>query len=73
MESFEYESAWAFGANCGNNDADSSVAKLIDLCNDYGMDTIEMRQCAVSLHGSHPNGLHQWRWRAEVGRHAAYG
>ena len=41
MESFEYESAWALGANCDNDDA-GGVAKLIDLCNDYGFDTIEM-------------------------------
>ena len=41
MESVEYESAWAFGANCGNTDI-NSVAKLIDQCNDYGMDTIEL-------------------------------
>jgi aldehyde:ferredoxin oxidoreductase len=41
MESVEYEPAWAFGANCGNDDA-TSVAKMIDLCNDYGLDAIEM-------------------------------
>jgi aldehyde:ferredoxin oxidoreductase len=41
MESVEYESAWAFGANCGNSDA-NAIAKLIDQCNDYGLDTIEM-------------------------------
>ena len=41
MESVEYESAWAFGANCGNDNA-ASLAKLIDQCNDYGLDTIEM-------------------------------
>ena len=41
MESVEYESAWAFGANCGNDDL-ASVAKMIDQCNDYGFDTIEM-------------------------------
>jgi len=41
MESLEYESAWAFGANC-DNDNISSIAKLIDQCNDYGFDTIEM-------------------------------
>jgi len=41
MESFEYESAWALGANCDNDDS-GGVAKLIDLCNDYGFDTIEM-------------------------------
>ena len=41
MESVEYESAWALGANCDNADV-ASVAKMIDLCNDFGMDTIEM-------------------------------
>ena len=41
MESVEYESAWALGANCVNDDI-GSVAKMIDQCNDYGMDTIEM-------------------------------
>ncbi len=41
MESVEYESAWAFGANCGNDDI-ATIAKLIDMCNDYGFDTIEM-------------------------------
>lgn len=41
MESFEYESAWALGANCDNDNA-ASVAKLIDQCNDFGLDTIEM-------------------------------
>lgn len=41
MESFEFESAWALGANCDNDRADS-IAKLIDMCNDFGMDTIEL-------------------------------
>ena len=41
MESLEYEPAWAVGANC-DNDYAPSVAKLIDQCNDYGMDAIEM-------------------------------
>ncbi len=41
MESVEYESAWSLGAMCGNSDV-RACAKLIDLCNDYGMDTIEM-------------------------------
>lgn len=41
MESVEYEPAWALGANCDNDDI-SSVAKLIDMCNDYGMDPIEL-------------------------------
>ncbi len=41
MESVEYESAWALGANCGLDDI-NSVAKMIDQCNDFGMDTIEL-------------------------------
>ncbi|GAB4491960.1 MAG: aldehyde ferredoxin oxidoreductase family protein [Anaerolineales bacterium] len=40
MESVEYEPAWSVGANCGNPDA-RLVAKMIDLCNDFGMDAIE--------------------------------
>src|SRR5512146_851701 len=43
MESFEYEPAWSLGANCGNADRDS-IAFIIDLCNDYGMDAIEHGQ-----------------------------
>jgi aldehyde:ferredoxin oxidoreductase len=41
MESVEYEPAWSLGANCDNGDI-RSVAKLIDQCNDYGMDPIEL-------------------------------
>ena len=41
MESVEYEPAWALGANCDNDDI-RSVAKLIDQCNDHGMDPIEL-------------------------------
>lgn len=40
-ESFEYETAWAFGPNCGS-DSKEAVAYLIYQCNKYGMDTIEM-------------------------------
>ncbi|MEO0563739.1 MAG: aldehyde ferredoxin oxidoreductase family protein, partial [Chloroflexota bacterium] len=40
-ESFEYETAWAFGAHC-LNDNKESIAYMIYQCNDYGMDTIEM-------------------------------
>ena len=36
----EYESDWAFGANCGIDDLDV-IAELIWLSNDYGLDTIE--------------------------------
>ena len=41
MESVEYEPAWAFGAHSGNDDI-ASVAFMIDQCNDFGMDSIEM-------------------------------
>jgi aldehyde:ferredoxin oxidoreductase len=40
MESFEYEPAWALGANCDNADA-ATVAKIIDQCNEYSLDAIE--------------------------------
>jgi aldehyde:ferredoxin oxidoreductase len=40
MESVEYESAWSVGANCDNDDI-GSIAKMIDQCNDFGLDTIE--------------------------------
>ena len=41
MESVEYEPAWSLGANCDNDDV-ASVAKLIDQCNDLGLDPIEL-------------------------------
>jgi aldehyde:ferredoxin oxidoreductase len=36
----EYESTWAFGANCGIDNLDD-IAEMIWQCNDYGLDTIE--------------------------------
>lgn len=36
----EYESTWAFGANCGISNLDD-IAEMIWQCNDYGLDTIE--------------------------------
>ena len=41
MESVEYEPAWSMGANCDNDDI-ASIAYMIDLCNDYGLDAIEI-------------------------------
>jgi aldehyde:ferredoxin oxidoreductase len=41
VESFEYESGWALGANCGLSDA-NAIAYLINMCNEYGIDTIEL-------------------------------
>ena len=48
MESVEYESAWALGANCGV-DSIPTISKLIDMCNDYGMDTIELGNAFSTL------------------------
>jgi len=41
MESVEYEPAWGLGANC-DNDNINSVAKMIDMANDYGFDAIDI-------------------------------
>jgi len=47
----EYESAWAFGANCGIDDLDY-VAKMIHECNDLGLDTIEAGNAvAIAMEG----------------------
>ncbi len=47
MESVEYEPAWAFGAHSENYDV-ASIAKMIDQCNDYGVDAIEMGNCLAT-------------------------
>ena len=47
----EYESAWAFGAQCGIDDLDT-ITEANYLCNDMGMDTISMGNtigCAMEL------------------------
>ncbi len=48
MESTEYESVWTFGANAGNDDI-NAIIKMIDQCNDHGMDTIDAGQ-ALSMY-----------------------
>ena len=55
MESVEYEPAWSLGSNCDNDDV-ASVAKLIDQCNDLGMDPIELG-----------NALSMWMEASEQG------
>ncbi len=40
-ESMEYETAWALGAMCGLADREA-ITYMLDQCNDYGLDTIEM-------------------------------
>jgi aldehyde:ferredoxin oxidoreductase len=47
----EYESAWAFGPDCGVDDLDA-IAKANYICNEYGLDTISMGAtvaCAMDL------------------------
>jgi aldehyde:ferredoxin oxidoreductase len=44
---FEYETIWANGANCGIDDLDA-IAQIDRLCDDYGLDTIEMG-CAIGV------------------------
>ncbi|MCQ6274308.1 aldehyde ferredoxin oxidoreductase family protein [Bacillus sp. V3B] len=41
VESVEFESAFALGSNCLVSDAEA-ISYLIDMCNEYGMDTIEL-------------------------------
>lgn len=41
VESFEFESSWSLGSNCLLSDA-NAIAYLIDRCNEYGLDTIEL-------------------------------
>jgi aldehyde:ferredoxin oxidoreductase len=55
MESVEYEPSWSVGANLGNNDA-ATVAKMIDVANDFGFDAIEI---------GHPIGI--WMEASEKG------
>jgi len=47
----EYESDWAFGANCEIDDLDK-IAEMVLLCNEYGLDTIETGgTIAVAMEG----------------------
>ncbi|MDN5293764.1 MAG: aldehyde:ferredoxin oxidoreductase [Eubacteriales bacterium] len=47
----EYETIWAFGADCGVNDL-AAIIKANNLCNEYGLDTISAGAtiaCAMEL------------------------
>lgn len=47
----EYETVWANGANCGIDDLDA-IARISYLCDDYGMDTIEVGDAiGVAMYG----------------------
>ena len=69
MESVEYESAWALGANCGNPDI-GSIAKLIDQCNDVGVDPIELGNAFSTLMEASELGLATGDDSLEWGDHA---
>ncbi|GED32534.1 aldehyde ferredoxin oxidoreductase family protein [Brevibacillus centrosporus] len=56
VESFEYESGWALGANCGVSDA-APISFLINLCNEYGMDTIELGNTLSCMMEAYERGL----------------
>jgi aldehyde:ferredoxin oxidoreductase len=53
---FEYETIWAFGANCMIKDIDD-IAMLDRLCDDFGLDTIEM---GVTMGVAMEGGVLQW-------------
>ncbi len=67
MESFEYEPAWALGANCENDDA-ASIAKMIDQCNEYGLDAIEIGNVLSVYMEATQRGYLQRRRRPGLGR-----
>ena len=70
MESQEYESVWAFGANCDNDDS-AGIAKLIHVCNNYGLDTIEMGNVLSTYmeasQRGYTNGTGGLRWGDAMG------
>lgn len=56
VESFEFESAWALGANSGLSNSEA-IAYLIDICNEYGMDTIELGHAISVTMEAYEKGL----------------
>jgi aldehyde:ferredoxin oxidoreductase len=59
MESTEYESMWALGANCGCNSKEA-VAYMINLANDYGVDAIELGNCiSIAMEASQRGLIHE--------------
>jgi len=56
VESFEFESAWALGPNCGTGNKEA-VAFMIDRCNEYGIDTIELGHCFSVAMEAYQKGL----------------
>ena len=72
----EYETAWAFGANCEIDDLDA-IGRLTWLCNDMGIDTIEAgntiavaMEAGIIQFGDAPGAINLLE---EVGRGTALG
>ncbi len=56
VESFEFESSWALGTNSGLSDSEA-IAYLIDRCNEYGIDTIELGNAFSATMEAYEKGL----------------
>lgn len=56
VESFEFESGWALGSNCGLGDA-AAISYMIDQCNEYGIDTIEIGNALSVAMEAYERGL----------------
>ncbi|WP_342430222.1 aldehyde ferredoxin oxidoreductase family protein [Neobacillus sp. FSL H8-0543] len=63
VESFEFESSWSVGANCLVSDAEA-ISYLIDRCNEYGIDTIELGHAFSVTMEAYEKGLisHELVW-----------
>ncbi|WP_134700065.1 aldehyde ferredoxin oxidoreductase family protein [Ammoniphilus sp. YIM 78166] len=56
VESFEYETGWALGSNCGLSDA-RAIAYMLNQCNEYGFDTIEIGNALSVTMEAYQRGL----------------
>ena len=72
----EYESDWALGANCGIDNLDV-IAELNQLCNDIGLDTIEIGGAiAVAMDAGladFGDGKRAVEWLQEIGEGTPFG
>ncbi len=70
MESVEYEPAWSLGANC-DNPYIPAIAAIIDLCNDYGLDPIELGNVYSTYMEASEKGYTNGDGKLEFGDHAS--
>jgi len=52
----EYETAWAFGPDCGVDDIDA-IAKANYICNEYGLDTVSLGSTVACAMDMFENGI----------------